>query len=131
MQGGLANPVLDRVDNFDATMKITCDLLDRLATHRIFFGWPDDLRDLGLGAAHGRRQRRDPWDAPGIIPTPVPNFGGTGRDQVPTAPAPPLTRNGNGGKCNAYCRADYVHLWNDILPLLPPLHLLCRGGIEG
>ena len=46
-------------------------------------------RDLGLGAGHGRRQRRDPWHAPTNIPIPVPSFRGTGRDKVATAPATP------------------------------------------
>ena len=48
-------------------------------------------RDLGLGRVHGRRQWRDPWDLPTIIPIPVPSFGGTGRDQVTDCPSdPPL-----------------------------------------
>ena len=62
----------------------------------IFVGWRDDLRDGG-GTAHGRLRRSDPCDVRPDIPTPVPIFKGTGRDQVATAPAPPPTRNGSGG----------------------------------
>ena len=106
MQGGLANPVLDRVDDFYATMKITRDLLDRPATHRSFSGgrmtvailaWERSMgvvRDATHGTPQVSSQHRYPFLG---VPEGI---------RCRLLRHPPLTRNGNGGKCNAYCRAD-------------------------
>ena len=94
----MANPVLDCVDVFYATVGITCDLLDRPATHRSFSGGRMTVailakeRSMGVvgDATHG---------TPLVTSLHVPGFGVQAGIRVPTAPAPPPYQRVRG-KCN-------------------------------
>ena len=131
MQGGLANPVLYRQNVLYATMKITRDLLDRPATHRIFSGGGMTFAILGverhMDVSRGAIHVTSALSSLSLYPV----LGVQEGIRCRLLRHPPLPGMVTGVSVTPTAEQTYVHLWVDILPLLPTLHIRCRGGIEG